>query len=77
MTTTLLLSIAVISVVLLLLLVIKAKVHPFVALIVASLFVALTTGIPAENIMKVILGGMGSLLGGIAALIVLGLFWVR
>lgn len=72
MTTTLLLSIAVISVVLLLLLVIKAKVHPFVALIVASLFVALTTGIPAENIMKVILGGMGSLLGGIAALIVLG-----
>lgn len=72
MSTTLLLSIAVISVVLLLLLVIKAKVHPFVALLVASLFVAVCTGIPAENIMKVILGGMGSLLGNIAAIIVMG-----
>jgi len=72
MTTPLLLLIAAISVVLLLLLVIKAKVHPFIALIVASLFVAITTGIPAENIMKVILGGMGSLLGNIAVIIVLG-----
>ncbi len=72
MSTTLLLSIALVSVILLLLLVIKAKVHPFIALLVASLFVALTTGIPAENIMKVILGGMGSLLGSIAVIIVLG-----
>lgn len=72
MSTTLLLSIALISVILLLLLVIKAKVHPFIALLIASLFVAITTGIPAENIMKVILGGMGSLLGSIAAIIVLG-----
>lgn len=72
MSTTLLLSIALVSVILLLLLVIKAKVHPFIALLVASLFVAITTGIPAENIMKVILGGMGSLLGSIAAIIVLG-----
>ncbi|MFV9668322.1 GntP family transporter [Pantoea sp. ARC607] len=72
MSTTLLLSIALVSVILLLLLVIKAKVHPFIALLIASLFVAITTGIPAENIMKVILGGMGSLLGSIAAIIVLG-----
>jgi len=72
MSTTLLLSIALISVILLLLLVIKAKVHPFIALLIASLFVAIITGIPAENIMKVILGGMGSLLGSIAAIIVLG-----
>lgn len=72
MSTTLLLSIALVSVILLLLLVIKAKVHPFIALLVASLFVAVATGIPAENIMKVILGGMGSLLGSIAVIIVLG-----
>lgn len=72
MSTILLLTIALISVILLLLLVIKAKVHPFVALLVASLFVAIATGIPAENIMKVILGGMGGLLGNIAVIIVLG-----
>lgn len=72
MSTTLLLSIAVISVILLLLLVIKAKVHPFVALLVASLFVAVTTDIPAENIMKVIIGGLGGLLGSIAIIIVFG-----
>lgn len=72
MSTTMLLSIALVSVILLLILVIKAKVHPFIALLVASLFVAITTGIPAENIMKVILGGMGSLLGNIAVIIVLG-----
>jgi GntP family gluconate:H+ symporter len=72
MTTPLLLLIAAVSVLLLLLLVIKAKVHPFIALLVASLFVALTTGIPGDKIMTVILGGMGSLLGNIAAIIVLG-----
>lgn len=43
MSTTLLLSIALVSVILLLLLVIKAKVHPFIALLIASLFVAITT----------------------------------
>ena len=72
MTTPLLLLIAAVSVLLLLLLVIKAKVHPFIALLVASLFVALTTGVPGDKIMTVILGGMGSLLGNIAAIIVLG-----
>lgn len=72
MSTTLLLTIALASVVLLLLMVIKAKIHPFIALLVASLFVAVATGIPAENIMKVILGGMGGLLGNIAVIIVLG-----
>lgn len=72
MTTPLLLLIAAVSVLLLLLLVIKAKVHPFIALLAASLFVALTTGIPGDKIMTVILGGMGSLLGNIAAIIVLG-----
>lgn len=72
MSTTLLLTIALASVILLLLLVIKAKVHPFIALLVSSLFVAITTGIPTGEIMKVILGGMGGLLGNIALIIVLG-----
>ena len=38
------------SVVLLLLLVIKAKAHPFVALLIVSLLVAFATGIPADKI---------------------------
>ncbi len=72
MSTALLLTIAVASVLILLLLVIKAKVHPFVALLVVSLLVAIATGIPADNIMKVISTGMGGLLGSITIIIVLG-----
>ncbi|MFA3778700.1 GntP family transporter [Yersinia sp. 1652 StPb PI] len=72
MSTSLLLTIAVASVLLLLILVIKAKVHPFVALLVVSLLVAIATGIPVSNIMKVIMSGMGGLLGSITIIIVLG-----
>ncbi|MGE9552555.1 GntP family transporter [Erwinia amylovora] len=72
MSTALLLLIAVASVLILLLMVIKAKIHPFVALLVVSLLVAIATGIPADNMMKVIVAGMGSLLGSITIIIVLG-----
>ncbi|CNH76536.1 putative gluconate permease [Yersinia pekkanenii] len=72
MSTSLLLTIAVASVLLLLILVIKAKVHPFVALLVVSLLVAIATGIPVGNIMQVIMSGMGGLLGSITIIIVLG-----
>ena len=72
MSTALLLAIATASIVILLLLVIKAKVHPFVALLIVSLLVAFATGIPSEKIMEVIMSGMGGLLGHIAIIIVLG-----
>lgn len=72
MSTALLLTIAVASIVILLLLVIKARVHPFVALLIVSLLVAIATGIPAEKIMETIYSGMGSLLGHITIIIVLG-----
>jgi len=72
MSTALLLAIATASIVILLLLVIKAKVHPFVALLIVSLLVAITTGIPAEKIMETIVTGMGGLLGHITIIIVLG-----
>ena len=72
MSTALLLAIATASIVILLLLVIKAKVHPFVALLIVSLFVAIATGIPAEKIMETITSGMGGLLGHITIIIVLG-----
>ncbi|UPT57749.1 GntP family transporter [Dickeya zeae] len=65
MSTALLLTIAIAGVLILLLMVIKAKVHPFVALLVVSFMVALATGIPVDNIMKAITGGMGGLLGSI------------
>ncbi|CCG86566.1 GntP family transporter [Erwinia piriflorinigrans] len=72
MSTALLLTIAVASVLMLLLLVIKAKVHPFVALLVVSLLVAWVTGIPTDKIMPTIVAGMGGLLGSITIIIVLG-----
>ncbi|PKH20506.1 GntP family transporter [Enterobacterales bacterium CwR94] len=72
MSTAMLLTIALLSVVLLLLLVIKAKIHPFVALLVSSLFVAVCSDIPAEKVVSVITTGLGSLLGGITIIIALG-----
>ena len=66
MSTALLLAIATASIVILLLLVIKARVHPFVALLIVSLLVAIATGIPAEKIMETIITGMGGLLGAVA-----------
>ncbi|MBD8115728.1 GntP family transporter [Pantoea agglomerans] len=72
MSTALLLAIATASIVILLMLVIKAKVHPFVALLIVSLLVAIATGIPAEKIMETIITGMGGLLGHITIIIVLG-----
>lgn len=72
MSTALLLTIAIAGVLILLLMVIKAKVHPFVALLVVSFMVALATGIPVDNIMKAITGGMGGLLGSITIIIGLG-----
>jgi GntP family gluconate:H+ symporter len=72
MSTALLLAIATTSIVILLLLVIKAKVHPFIALLIVSLLVAIATGIPAEKIMETIITGMGGLLGHITIIIVLG-----
>lgn len=72
MSTALLLAIATASIVILLMLVIKAKVHPFVGLLIVSLLVAIATGIPAEKIMETIITGMGGLLGHITIIIVLG-----
>lgn len=72
MSTLALLSIAVIGVILLLLLVIKAKVQPFVALLVVSLLVALASGIPPGEVTKVMTAGMGGVLGSITIIIGLG-----
>ncbi len=72
MSTSMLLMIAVLGVVLLLLMVIKAKIQPFVALLVVSLLVALASGIPTGEVMKVMTTGMGGVLGSVTIIIGLG-----
>lgn len=72
MSTSMLLIIASLGVVVLLLLVIKARVQPFVALLVVSLLVALASGIPTGEVMKVMTAGMGGILGSVTIIIGLG-----
>ncbi|MEU6256727.1 SLC13 family permease [Streptomyces sp. NPDC047043] len=72
MSHTTLLTIAVAGVAALLLLILKAKVQPFVALMVISIGVALAAGVPAADLVKTIEDGMGSTLGHIATIIALG-----
>ncbi|MER5177150.1 SLC13 family permease [Streptomyces sp. NPDC002896] len=67
-----LLLIAVVGVATLLLLILRAKVQPFVALVVVSIGVALAAGVPAADLVKTIEEGMGSTLGHIATIIALG-----
>ncbi|HAN7746008.1 TPA: GntP family transporter [Escherichia coli] len=72
MSTITLLCIALAGVIMLLLLVIKAKVQPFVALLLVSLLVALAAAIPAGEVGKVMIAGMGGVLGSVTIIIGLG-----
>ncbi|GLY49716.1 gluconate:H+ symporter [Lentzea sp. NBRC 102530] len=75
-----LLTLAVVSIAVLLLLIIKFKVEPFIALIVVALLVALLAGVPVEQLVgsaqkasdSLLEKGFGSILGHIAAIIGLG-----
>ncbi|WP_439660570.1 GntP family permease [Lentzea sp. HUAS TT2] len=75
-----LLTLAVVSIAVLLLLIIKFKVEPFIALIVVALLVALLAGVPVEALVgsaqkasdSLLEKGFGSILGHIAAIIGLG-----
>lgn len=72
MSATALLSIAAGGIALLLFMVMKFKVQPFVALLVVSMGVALAAGIPAADLVTTIQEGMGATLGYIAIIIALG-----
>ncbi len=61
-----------IRILLLLVLIIKFKVHAFVALLIVSLLTALVTGIPIDKILPTLLGGFGSTLASVALLVGLG-----
>ncbi|WP_434440826.1 GntP family permease [Lentzea sp. E54] len=75
-----LLTLAVVSIAVLLLLIIRFKVEPFIALIVVALLVALAAGVPTETLVgsaqkasdSLLEKGFGSILGHIAAIIGLG-----
>lgn len=60
------------SVVALLVIMIKGKVHPFLALGLVSISVALTAGIPMSKVIPTLISGMGSTLGSVALIVGLG-----
>ena len=66
-----LLGIVLAAVIILLLLITWLKVHPFIALMIVSVFTGIAAGMPLDKIATSIQNGMGSTLGFIA--IVLGL----
>ena len=57
---------------LLLFLIIAARVHAFLALIIVSLLTAIATGVPANQIVPVMTSGFGSTLASVALLVGLG-----
>jgi Gnt-I system low-affinity gluconate transporter len=67
-----LILIAMLGIALLLLLVIKFRLQAFLALLIASLFVAIAGGIPLNEVAKTIQDGMGSTLGFIAIVVGIG-----
>lgn len=56
----------------LLLMVIRFKIHPFVALLIVSLLVALASNIPMTQVVGVMTTGMGKVLGSVAMIVGLG-----
>jgi GntP family gluconate:H+ symporter len=67
-----LLGVAAGAILLLLVLIMKFKVHAFLALILVSLLTAIATGIPTADLMTTLLGGFGGTLASVALLVGLG-----
>ena len=62
----------IVAIILLLVMIMKFKVHAFVALIIVSLLTALATEISVDKILPTLLGGFGSTLASVALLVGLG-----
>lgn len=60
------------AIVLLLILIMKFKLHAFVALIIVSLLTALVAGIPINKVLPTLLTGFGNTLAAVALLVGLG-----
>ena len=67
-----LLGIAAAAIGLLLFLIIRLRLHAFVALILVSLLTAFATGIPADRVVAVLISGFGTTLASVALLVGLG-----
>ncbi|RZU65937.1 GntP family gluconate:H+ symporter [Microterricola gilva] len=67
-----LLLVAVGAIALLLVLIMKLRIHAFVALIVVSVVTAIATGIPAVGLVPTLMSGFSSTLGSVALLVGLG-----
>lgn len=72
MSTAYLLGLAVVAIAILLLLVIKAKMPAFVAMILVSFATAIAGGIPLAKVVPTLTGGMGKTLGSVAIIVGLG-----
>ena len=72
MSAPLLLLVAALAVAFLLLLVMRLRMHAFVALLAASVFVAVAGGVPLRDVARTIQDGMGGTLGFIALVVGLG-----
>ncbi|MCI7353678.1 MAG: GntP family permease, partial [[Actinobacillus] rossii] len=61
-----------IGIFLLIFLIVKVKLHSFVALLISALFIALTEGMPIEKIASTISAGVGGILSALALIVVIG-----
>lgn len=72
MTPTTLVLLGVAAVAVILALIIKVKAHPFLALLVVSVALALIAGIPLSEVVPTLTEGMGKTLGSVAIIVTLG-----
>ncbi|MCU1718561.1 GntP family permease [Pseudomonas sp. 5P_3.1_Bac2] len=63
---------AVVTIIGLILLITRFKLHPFIALIIAAGFLGLTSGMPVAQIVKAFQDGFGSVLGFVGVILALG-----
>ena len=63
---------AVVTIIGLIVLITKFKVHPFIALIIAAGFLGLTSGMPVDKIIKAFQDGFGGVLGFVGIILALG-----
>ncbi|MBT2498794.1 GntP family permease [Agromyces sp. ISL-38] len=67
-----LLGVAVAAIAVLLLLIMKFRIHAFIALVIVSVLTAIATGVPAGQLVPTLLTGFGGTLGSVALLVGLG-----
>ncbi len=63
---------ALVTIIGLIVLITRFKVHPFIALIIAAGFLGLTSGMPVEKIVKSFQDGFGGVLGFVGVILALG-----